>query len=259
MNYPTDRKNSGYFARFTKALFASNAVSETGKDAFLLVLYVASIEDRTHYNKPAKLWRSQLMEATAISSPKAILAARSKAIELGLLHYCEGSRTSQPIYWTLVPSWLELHMRRVPNRNVKTSTRSKSEHETEHETERLQEPSTQYPNKGASLSVSPSKAKTTKPQWKMPEGVNADHWQDWLTHRKAKRASNTPSAWSRIEREAAKARMTIPSVVQTCAERSWVGFESSWVASSVPLSSSDYKPFVPSASEDPIKPKRRSV
>ena len=145
MNYPTDRKNSGYFARFTKALFASNAVSETGKDAFLLVLYVASIEDRTHYNKPAKLWRSQLMEATAISSPKAILAARSKAIELGLLHYCEGSRTSQPIYWTLVPSWLELHMRRVPNRNVKTATRSKSEHETEHETERLQEPSTHIP------------------------------------------------------------------------------------------------------------------
>jgi hypothetical protein len=148
-SYPTDRKNSGYFARFTKALFASNAVSESGKDAFLLVLFVASIEDRTHYNKPAKLWRSQLMEATAISSPKAILAARSKAIELGLLHYCEGSRTSQPIYWTLVPSWLELHMRRVPNRNVKTSTRSKSEHETEreteHETERLQEPSTHIP------------------------------------------------------------------------------------------------------------------
>ena len=113
--------------------------------------------------------------------------------------------------------------------------------------------------RGASLSVSPSKAKATKPQWTMPEGVDPTHWQDWLTHRKAKRASNTPSAWSRIEREAAKARMTIPSVVQTCAERSWVGFECSWVASSVPLSSSEYKPFVPSTSEDPIKPKRRSV
>jgi hypothetical protein len=115
-------------------------------------------------------------------------------------------------------------------------------------------------NTGASLSVSDSsKAKATKPQWTMPHGVDPTHWQDWLTHRKSKRASNTPSAWSRIEREAVKAGLAIPAVVQICAERPWIGFEASWVASSVPLSSSEYQPFVASTTEDPIKPKRRSV
>lgn len=84
----------------------------------------------------------------------------------------------------------------------------------------------------ASLSVSSqSKApKEPKPHWEMPEGVNLVHWNDWLTHRKAGRASNTPSAWARVEREAAKAGWSIPQVIQRCAEKSWIGFEAEWVA-----------------------------
>jgi hypothetical protein len=87
-------------------------------------------------------------------------------------------------------------------------------------------------NKGASLSVS-SKAKAPKapnPQWVMPEGVDKVHWQDWLTHRKAKKASNTPTAWAKVEREAAKAGLSISKVVQLCAEKSWSGFEAEWVS-----------------------------
>lgn len=90
-------------------------------------------------------------------------------------------------------------------------------------------------NTGASLSVSlerktPKAPKEPKPQWAMPEGVNSVHWNDWLTHRKAKRATNTPTAWAKIEREAAKAGWSISQVVQRCAEKSWLGFESEWVA-----------------------------
>ena len=69
-----------------------------------------------------------------------------------------------------------------------------------------------------------------KAKWAMPDGVNPDHWQDWMLHRKAKRASNTPTAWAKIEREATNAGLSIATVVQICAERSWVGFESAWVA-----------------------------
>lgn len=87
-------------------------------------------------------------------------------------------------------------------------------------------------NTGASLSVS-SKTKASKapkPQWSIPDGVNPDHWQDWLTHRKAKGASNTPSAWAIVVREAEKAGWSIPKVVQRCAEKSWTGFEAKYVA-----------------------------
>lgn len=89
-----------------------------------LTLYVASVEDRLHYNRPPRFWRSQLMDSISFASPKAIIAARTKAIESGLLHYTEGSRTTESRYWTMIPEWLESHMRRVPNRNVSKSTRS---------------------------------------------------------------------------------------------------------------------------------------
>ncbi|MCE3019062.1 MAG: hypothetical protein ACK56W_24850 [Pirellula sp.] len=86
-----------------------------------------------------------------------------------------------------------------------------------------------------SLSVSsevktkPPKPKVSKPEWTMPEGVDPDHWRDWMLNRKAKRANNTPSAWAKIEREAVKAGLDIASVVQICAERSWARFESAWL------------------------------
>ena len=263
-SYPTDRKSCGYAIRFIKVLLNSDAIRDFGTEPVMLAIFIASREDRLHYSKPPKFWRSELMDKFGKGSPKDFLRIRNEAVEAGLLFHKEGTKKTPGLYWTLVPDWLLPRFEAFPKRNGIKSTRSQNgtEKGTESGTEKGTHsiPITHTPNKDtASLSVSPSKAKTTKPQWKMPEGVNADHWRDWLTHRKAKRASNTPSAWSRIEREAAKARMTIPAVVQICAERPWIGFEASWVASSVPSSTSEYKPFVPSTSEDPIKPKRRSV
>lgn len=148
-DYPTDRKRSGYLARYLKAIFASNAVGQHGRDVVMLVLFVASREDKLHYSKAPKFWRAELMEQLSITSPKAIIATRQAAIDAGLLRYIEGSRIKAPLYWTLTPDWLLKYMRHVPNRNASESTRSKSEreteHETEHETERILIPSTQYP------------------------------------------------------------------------------------------------------------------
>jgi hypothetical protein len=104
-------------------------------------------------------------------------------------------------------------------------------------------PPTNDLQKSASLSVPESVSESPKPEkqegsngealektgWSMPEGVDPDHWRDWMLHRKKKNSSNTPTAWKKIEREATNAGLSIASVVQICAERSWAGFESAWV------------------------------
>lgn len=164
-DYPTDRKRSGYLARYLKAIFASNAVGQHGRDVVMLVLFVASREDKLHYSKAPKFWRAELMEQLAITSPKAVITTRQAAVNAGLLHYIEGSRTKAPLYWTLTPDWLLKYMRHVPNRNASKSTRSKSERETERETERILEPSTQLRiNTPAEKSASESVSKKTKPK-----------------------------------------------------------------------------------------------
>ncbi len=119
-DYPSqERKRSGYFARFAKAIFRSGAVLHHGSDAVMLALLVASREDRLHYNKPPLIWRGELMEQLGIGSPKRILAARQSAVKAGLLQYVEGSRSKPPSYWTLTPNWLVPFKRHVPKRNTK--------------------------------------------------------------------------------------------------------------------------------------------
>lgn len=134
--YPADRKNSGYFARFAKALFRSDAVARIGADAVLLALFVAAEEDREHYRQPPQIWREQIMDRLQLRSPKRVLSVRSAAVEAGIVHYQPGTRTTPPTYWTLTPDWLDRH---VPKRNAKTATRSETERETERVAERVAE------------------------------------------------------------------------------------------------------------------------
>ena len=147
MKYPAkERQRSGFKDRLSTALFRSGAIKHAGKDAVLLALFVATKEDLLHYQRPPQIWRAELMDQLAIGSPKGVIAARKAAIDSGIIHYVEGSRTKPPTYWTLVPDWLAPHMRHVPNRNAKRnasgSTCSELEREAERETERFL---TQYP------------------------------------------------------------------------------------------------------------------
>ncbi|MGF6968148.1 hypothetical protein OKW43_005176 [Paraburkholderia sp. WC7.3g] len=60
-------------------------------------------------------------------------------------------------------------------------------------------------------------------------GVNPQIASDWLTLRSGKRASVTETAIAGIEREAAKAGMSLNNALQTCCERAWAGFRASWL------------------------------
>jgi hypothetical protein len=63
----------------------------------------------------------------------------------------------------------------------------------------------------------------------MPDGIDARIWIDWIALRKSKKAAVTDTALRGIEREAAKAGLTLEQALVICCERGWAGFEASWV------------------------------
>ena len=63
----------------------------------------------------------------------------------------------------------------------------------------------------------------------MPDGMDARIWNDWIALRKNKKAAVTETALKGIEREAAKAGLTIEQALVICCERGWAGFKAEWV------------------------------
>lgn len=62
-----------------------------------------------------------------------------------------------------------------------------------------------------------------------PESVEPQTWSDFLRHRNAKRAPLTATALRGIEREAAKAGVTLDDALAMCCERGWTGFRAAWM------------------------------
>ncbi len=60
-------------------------------------------------------------------------------------------------------------------------------------------------------------------------GVSADNIHVWLQIRKQKRASNSEIALNGFLREVRKTDLTVDEVVIKCIERSWSGFEATWI------------------------------
>ncbi len=69
-----------------------------------------------------------------------------------------------------------------------------------------------------------SKSKVPK-----PDGVSEQTWDDFLAHRKAKKAPLTATALAGIEREAAKAGWTLENAISETITRGWQAFKADWV------------------------------
>ena len=83
-----------------------------------------------------------------------------------------------------------------------------------------------------STSPSPSSSKNTKNTKNTvtpPVGVAESVWQDWLIHRKAKRAAVTQSALDGIAKEAGKVGITLQAALEMCCMRGWTGFKAEWL------------------------------
>lgn len=97
--------------------------------------------------------------------------------------------------------------------------------------------STQTPAKSAPKPlrtpiVDKAKASSTKRAkiFPKPDGVEQDIWNDFLDHRKAKRAPLSNTALAAIEREAAKAGWSLNDALAEIVARNWQSFKAAWVA-----------------------------
>jgi Fic family protein len=60
-------------------------------------------------------------------------------------------------------------------------------------------------------------------------GVQEQTARDWMQVRKAKKASNTETAFRKIEQEIAKSGATAEDCIRMSAECSWAGFKAEWM------------------------------
>ena len=63
-----------------------------------------------------------------------------------------------------------------------------------------------------------------------PEGVDLNVWNDFVSHRKIKRAQISATALKGIETEAHKAGITLQEALALCVMRGWTGFKAEWIA-----------------------------
>ncbi len=98
-DYPTDRHSCGYSIRYIKWLMQSGAVNEIGPDAFALLVAVVMTEDDIHYQRPPNFFNDQLSRQSGIGSEPALISARKKAIQAGLLLYEKGAKRRPGVYF----------------------------------------------------------------------------------------------------------------------------------------------------------------
>jgi hypothetical protein len=67
-----------------------------------------------------------------------------------------------------------------------------------------------------------------------PADVSEGVWLDFLKHRKAKRATVTPTVIETFRREAEKAQVSLEDAMTICCSRGWQGFDATWLVGALP-------------------------
>jgi hypothetical protein len=75
----------------------------------------------------------------------------------------------------------------------------------------------------------PRNKKSSANQIEKPTGVSEQVWNDFIAHRKAKRAPLSQTALTVIAKEAEKASVTLEEALIVCLTRGWQGFNAEWM------------------------------
>lgn len=75
----------------------------------------------------------------------------------------------------------------------------------------------------------PQAARAPRSSVSKPDDVSDQTWEDWVAHRKAKKATVTETVLKSIQAEADKAGMNLEAALETMCARGWSGFKAEWV------------------------------
>lgn len=94
-----------------------------------------------------------------------------------------------------------------------------------------------------------SKPKKSKANVTKPDDVSADLWNDFLAHRKQKKAIVSERVINTIRNEAKNAGWTLEEALNEVILRNWIGFKAEWVEAKDPnavwVKAEDYQPELP--------------
>jgi len=101
---PADIEKPPFFAnRFLRLLTKSAAAQDLGPESCWLLAVIATQEDVIRYSRPVTFYNAQLMPLCGFGSPKRLVAARSKAVDLGWLLYEQGGKGVPGKYLVTIP------------------------------------------------------------------------------------------------------------------------------------------------------------
>jgi hypothetical protein len=101
-DYPSTEREGCHFAiRYLKWLMSCGASTEIGPDAVAVLVAVVTLEDEVHHRYAPNFYNEQLAHRCGMQSTHALIRARQRAIDAGLLHYEPGAKRSPGRYWVL--------------------------------------------------------------------------------------------------------------------------------------------------------------
>jgi hypothetical protein len=104
-SYP--KRDKFHAMKVTRLLLKSCAAQSIGRDACLLVAYIASTEDACRYQYAVRFWNNQLDAVLDFKSRKQLTSVRDRAVKAGWLHYQREHDRAVGEYWTLIPSYVQ--------------------------------------------------------------------------------------------------------------------------------------------------------
>lgn len=97
-------KREPFFAhRFVRVLQKSCAAQDIGRDACLLLTFIAHTEDAARYRGPVRFWNEQLMTTLAFNNRRQLNNCRQKAIDYGWLVYNRKNDRAVGNYFVQIP------------------------------------------------------------------------------------------------------------------------------------------------------------
>jgi len=102
------------------------------------------------------------------------------------------------------------------------------------------ESTTIEPLKNHPIPANNKKNKKKKEEIEKPENITNQTWNDFLVHRKKKKASVTQTVINTFIEEAKKAGWTLEDALKECMNRGWQGFKAEWVENKDKKNKYDY-------------------